>query len=142
MTSTTSYGTKRFHYCVVAICSFSFLPFRLHIAFLTGSNKFFNLKGSNKCFDLYTDFARGEYIQSFHQEVSLSSDYHRCQTIIMSSYHRCQAVIVVKLSSCQAIIVVKLSSLSSNHCQLLLLPVTKPTRYNIIISELYQFIIV
>mmetsp|Transcript_34382 Transcript_34382/g.38659 ORF Transcript_34382/g.38659 Transcript_34382/m.38659 type:complete len:98 (+) Transcript_34382:404-697(+) len=33
----------------------SFLPFRLHIAFVTGSNKFFNLTGSNKFFNLYTE---------------------------------------------------------------------------------------
>ena len=52
-----NFGTKRlFHYWVVVICISSFLPAHLHIAFVTGSDKFF---------DLYIKSASGKYIHSF-----------------------------------------------------------------------------
>ena len=104
-------GTKRLsHYWVVVICSFSFLPVSLHIAFVTGSNKFFNLTGSNKSF--------GFTSSSTSQVLRLVYRFHSKWTIIVvklsssSSYHRRQAIIVIRLSSS-----------SDYHRRLLLLPV-------------------
>ena len=64
------------HYWAVVICISSFLPVCLHIAFVTGSNKFV---------DLYIDFTPCEYIHLFSLGRIISRDNNLTSSLLFGS---------------------------------------------------------